>query len=139
MAPTAIGRVIERSIAAEARAVEEGHQARWSDEHGCFVVKSDTRPDVTYKVGVEAVVAASSVPRYTLRFACTCPAGVRSRDLLACKHGALVARRLERMGLAFWDGRDGSWRPVGSLLAYAREQNKPRPVAPPAPAAFFVD
>ena len=132
MAPTAtttIGRLIQRSIAAEARAVEEGHHAVWDDDARCFTVKSDTT-DATYKVGVEAVQAKLRVPRYTLRLRCTCPAGVRSRDDLACKHGAVVARRLERMGLAEWDGRDGSWRPTGGLLEYAQAANQPRPTAP---------
>lgn len=127
---TALSKIIERGIAAESRAVEEGHHARWSDEHGCFVVKSDTREGVTYRIGVEALGAPSRIPRYSLRFSCTCPAGRTAKTLLACKHGAAVARRLERMRLAEWDGRDGSWRPKGSLLEYATAANKPRPTVP---------
>mgnify|MGYP001615358808 CR=1 FL=1 len=129
MPGSGISKIVKQAIEAEARAVLEGHHAVWSDEHGCFTVKSDST-DATYRVGVEAVGSQARIPRFALRFSCTCPAGIHARTLLACKHAALVARRLERMGLAEWDGRDGSWRPTGNLLDYARDANKPRPTAP---------
>lgn len=133
--PHPLSTIVQRAIAAEVRAVEEGHHAFWSDQLACFTVKSDTRHGVTYQVRPAAIVAAPGAP-VSLRFSCSCIAGRTSRTLLPCKHGALVARRLERMGLAQFDG--GTWRPLGALLD-AAVSSSPRPVAPPAPASMFVD
>lgn len=89
----------ERNLAAEARAVEEGHHARYDAERHRFLVKSDTS-DRTYQL------AAHGAPDL-VAFSCTCPAGVRRHvpaGTVPCKHSALIARRLERQGLVRFDG-----------------------------------
>lgn len=109
---------VESALAAEVRAVEEGHHARWDDARRCFLVKSDSGPR-TYEVTVNAVVPGNRACKPWLSFGCTCPAGVKGRHAsrpVPCKHAALVARRLERMGLASWDGQQAPWRPEGDLL-----------------------
>lgn len=106
------------ALAAELRAVEEGHHARWDADRGVFLVKSDTGPR-TYEVSVQAVVYADDSA--VLRFSCTCLGSSRGRGdkPVRCKHAALVGRRLERSGLATWDGDTAPWRPTGALLAAA--------------------
>ncbi|QOR55393.1 MAG: hypothetical protein SHS37scaffold145_44 [Phage 71_18] len=110
---------VATALAAELRAVEEGHHARWDDARGLFLVKSDSGPR-TYEVHVHAVVYGDGSA--VLRFSCTCPGSTRGRDdkPMRCKHAALVARRLERMGLAEWDGTSTPWRPLGALLTAAQ-------------------
>jgi hypothetical protein len=95
---TAVG-----TINAEARAVEEGHHA-FVVEGGAIEVVSDSNPGVRYRLTYRGVGSYLVV-------SCSCPAGSHGRSValghLGCKHAALVARRLEREGLAHWDG---SWR-----------------------------
>lgn len=97
----------DRTLAAEARAVEEGHHAILdTDDRGPFArVKSDIlgHTGKSYKVRVHA-----AGPGLPLIFDCE-PDG-ETRDghqahssmggHTACKHQALAARRLEREGLA---------------------------------------
>lgn len=110
----ATARRVSQSIATEARAVEEGHRCRW--ERGLFVVKSDTGGR-TYELTVSAAGGFLVV-------SCTCPNGVKGRQRpagwLACKHRTLVARRLERAGLATF-GDDGRWRATDRLIEAARD------------------
>jgi hypothetical protein len=88
-------------LAAEIRAVEEGHNARVLPD-GSILVKSDSRAG-SYRVSIRGV--ASGV----LWFGCTCRSGEYRTSLpIPCKHAALAARRLEREGLARWE--DGTWR-----------------------------
>ncbi len=91
----------QRNLAAELRAVEEGHVARLALERGVLLVCSDTRPGVVYELRPES-------HNGLLYVTCTCPSGsCADRGApgdLACKHAALVARRLERTGLARFDG-----------------------------------
>jgi hypothetical protein len=88
-------------LAAEIRAVEEGHNARVLPD-GSILVKSESHPG-SYRVSIRGMVDG------VLRFGCTCRSGeYRSALPVPCKHAALAARRLEREGLARWD--DGSWR-----------------------------
>lgn len=103
----------ERTIAAEARAVEEGHHT-FIVVGGAIEVVSDAVPRLRYRLtyrGVNGYLVVS----------CTCPAGARGRSVvlggLGCKHSALVARRLSREGLARWDG--GAWRVGHKALAGA--------------------
>lgn len=113
---------VTAALAAECRAVEEGHHARWDDARQRFLVKSDSGPR-TYEVTVNAVVPANADAPAWLSFGCTCPAGTRGRTAsrpVPCKHAALVARRLERMGLASWAGEGAPWRPEGTLAVAAR-------------------
>jgi hypothetical protein len=88
-------------LAAEIRAVEEGHNARVLSD-GSILVKAESHPG-SYRVSIRGMVDG------VLRFGCTCRSGeYRSALPVPCKHAALAARRLEREGLARWD--DGSWR-----------------------------
>jgi hypothetical protein len=88
-------------LAAEIRAVEEGHNARVLPD-GSILVKSDSQPG-SYRVSLRRVAGG------VLWFACTCRSGeYRTALPVPCKHAALAARRLEREGLARWE--DGSWR-----------------------------
>mgnify|MGYP001607640951 CR=1 FL=1 len=109
---------VERHLAAEVRAMTEGHSVRWDDAGRCFLVKSDTRDGVTYRLTVSAVVSASRrfVP---LVVSCDCPAGVKARlqpaGLARCKHGARVMQRLEREGLARFDGTQNRFIASGTL------------------------
>lgn len=100
-----------RNLAAEVRAVEEGHQARLDD--GDVVVVSDTTTGKTYRVSTQAFGDLDLVT-----FRCRPEgAGAYTDDHLAtapragevgCKHGALAARRLAREGRVTLDG-DGQW------------------------------
>src|SRR6266702_1179555 len=88
-------------LAAEIRAVEEGHNARVLPD-GSILVKAESRPG-SYRVSIRAVADG------VLRFGCTCPSGVHRASLpVPCKHAALAGRRLEREGLARWE--DATWR-----------------------------
>jgi hypothetical protein len=88
-------------LAAEIRAVEEGHNARVLPD-GSILVKAESNPG-SYRVYLRGIDDG------VLRFGCNCRSGEYRTSLsVPCKHAALAARRLEREGLARWD--DGSWR-----------------------------
>lgn len=101
---------------AEMRAVEEGHRAILVDHstdrvgyHGLFRVVSETWPDERWLVNVWVDHAPGTLVRTT----CTCVSGQTRYQLpVPCKHGALVARRMEREGRAVW--RDGLWWTPGT-------------------------
>lgn len=88
---------LSRTIAAEARAVEEGHRA-WLEGRR-FRIVSDTT-DLRYRVTVTGMTDGGVL------FACDHPIvrGFSDRPTasnpgqLPCKHCAIVARRLEREG-----------------------------------------
>ena len=115
-------------LAAEIRAVEEGHNARVLSD-GSILVKAESHPG-SYRVSIRGIDDG------VLRFGCTCRSGeYRSSLPVPCKHAAVAARRLEREGLARWD--DGSWRlreqaqVRGARLLLARTvQRRPALVAP---------
>lgn len=92
-----------RNLAAEVRAVEEGHKVRIDHARGVFLVRSDSGPR-TYALtaqGQDGVVVVS----------CDCPAGVRTqvpRGQVPCKHAALICQRLGRAGLVMLDDF-GKW------------------------------
>jgi hypothetical protein len=116
-------------LAAEIRAVEEGHNARVLPD-GSVLVKAESRPG-SYRVTLRGVDDGM------LRFGCSCRSGEYRTSLpVPCKHAAVAARRLEREGLARWE--DGSWRlrdraqVRGARLLLARTV-QPRPV--PFPTA----
>jgi len=125
---------VSRSIAAEARAVEEGHRA-FVQPGGRIRIVSDTIPDRHYHV---AYVGRGGL----VEFCCDHPIVAGWSDqpcmtrpgLTNCKHSALAARRLEREGLARWDN---GWYLTERAEHLAAEV--PRPCAPPAPASQFVD
>jgi hypothetical protein len=88
-------------LAAEIRAVEEGHNARVLAD-GSILVKAESHPG-SYRVTIRGIDDG------VLRFGCSCRSGEYRAPLpIPCKHAALAARRLEREGLARWD--DGAWR-----------------------------
>ena len=112
-----------RSLFAECRAVESGQNARWSDEQHCFLVCSESEPGVDRQVTVSGLVVHG---RVHLLFACSCPQGTRGRGIssgrTACRHAALLARRLQREKLAFWRDSDNRWLAAGMLREAALEQ-----------------
>jgi hypothetical protein len=88
-------------LAAEIRAVEEGHNARVLPD-GSVLVKAESRPG-SYRVTLRGIDDG------VLRFGCSCRSGEYRTSLpVPRKHAAVAARRLEREGLARWE--DGSWR-----------------------------
>jgi hypothetical protein len=88
-------------LAAEIRAVEEGHNARVLPD-GSILVKAESNSG-SYRVAIRGIDDG------VLRFGCSCRSGEYRRALpVPCKHAALAARRLEREGLARWE--DGHWR-----------------------------
>jgi hypothetical protein len=115
-------------LAAEIRAVEEGHNARVLPD-GSILVKAESNPG-SYRVAIRGIDDG------VLRFGCSCRSGeYRGALPVPCKHAALAARRLEREGLARWE--DGHWRlreraqVRGARLLLARTvQRSPTPVAP---------
>lgn len=112
---------VERHLAAEVRAAEEGHSVRWSDAGACFLVKSDTRDDVTYHITVRAVVHTRR--HATLVASCDCPAGIMARQqpsgVARCKHGARLFQRLIRERMARWDPTTQRIIATGELLKAA--------------------
>ena len=87
-------------LAAEIRAVEEGHNARVLPD-GSLLVKAESHPG-SYRVVLRRIDDG------VLWFGCSCRSGeYRSSLPVPCKHAALAARRLEREGLARWE--DGFW------------------------------
>jgi hypothetical protein len=115
-------------LAAEIRAVEEGHNARVLPD-GSILVKAESNPG-SYRVYLRRVADG------LLWFGCSCRSGqYRTALPVPCKHAAVAARRLEREGLARWE--DGSWRlrdraqVRGARLLLARTvQRRPAPFAP---------
>jgi hypothetical protein len=109
-------------LAAEIRAVEEGHNARVRPD-GSILVKAESHPG-SYRVAIRGVDGG------VLRFGCSCRSGEYRTSLpVPCKHAAVAARRLEREGLARWD--DGLWRlreraqVRGARLLLARTVQRP--------------
>jgi hypothetical protein len=115
-------------LAAEVRAVEEGHNARVLPD-GSVLVKAESNPG-SYRVWIRGVRDG------VLRFGCTCRSGAYRTSLpVPCKHAAVAARRLEREGLARWD--DGVWRlheraqaRGARLLLAGTVRRRPRAVPP---------
>lgn len=106
---------VQRTIEAEARAIEEGHRAVLDLQNGGLVIVSDELDDVAYRVGAVGYSCG------TVTFDCQ-PIDRRTRlpitathghlggapGCTACKHAALAARRLEREGFVVWT--DDGWQ-----------------------------
>lgn len=117
-----------RNLAAEVRAVEEGHRARL--DQGAIVVTSDTHHGKAYRVTAVSVWAGQPIT-----FTCTPEGDAAYRDdhlhtvgapgVTPCKHAALAARRLEREGLAELAG--GRW--LATHLAQRLSGQQPVSVA----------
>lgn len=104
------------NLAAEVRAVEEGHRAvLHGDDRGPYIrVVSDTVPGKAFHVRAHTAASGAAV------FTCT-PTGAKAfvddhgertgrPGVTACKHAALAARRLEREGIV--ELVAGVWRGV---------------------------
>lgn len=91
-------RTAQRNLDAQVRATEEGHVARISEDRQSFTVKAEGGTK-SYTVRVYDLAGH-------VAFSCSCPAGRRQSPAgeSGCKHAALVALRLERAGLAHFDG-----------------------------------
>ena len=115
-------------LAAEIRAVEEGHNARVLPD-GSILVKAESHPG-SYRVVLRGIDDG------VLRLGCSCRSGEYRTSLpVPCKHAALAARRLEREGLARWE--DGTWRlrpraqvRGARLLLAGTLQRRPTPATP---------
>lgn len=101
---------IERTIAAEARAVEEGHRAFLTGS--AIRVTSDTQPGLHWLVKATASAADGS----PIAFRCEAdrwPGTMGHKPMtgeagtLPCKHAGVAVRRLEREGLARFDAVAG--------------------------------
>ena len=96
-------------LAAEIRAVEEGHNARVLPD-GSVLVKAESRPG-SYRVVLRGIAGG------VLRFGCSCRSGEYRTSLpVPCKHAALAARRARAL--------------VGGarLLGAGTVDRRPRPV-----------
>jgi hypothetical protein len=118
-------------LAAEIRAVEEGHNARVLPD-GSILVKAESHPG-SYRVMLRGLDEG------VLWFGCSCRSGEYRTSLpVPCKHAALAARRLEREGLARWE--DGVWRlreraqVRGARLLLARTVQRRPTLVPPGMA-----
>lgn len=108
-------------LAAEARAIEAGLQAR-SNGDGTFRVRSSSRDlNWTVRVGMVrqwAVEGDTQREVWVLKFTCDCEAGnARPAEAVGCLHAACVGRSLERRGLARWFG--GVWEASEKLRSVA--------------------
>lgn len=122
--------IAERNLAAEARAVEEGHHARIMPG-GWVKITSDSYREKWYEVlfvaHTDGLVSFVCRPRGRFAFredhlyACSGVPGC-----LPCKHAALAARRLEREGLAALDAA-GRWRATPRALAAASTPRSDNP------------
>lgn len=118
---------VVRSLAAEVRAVEEGHHARLVD--GTVHVKSDTDDGVTWVVSAFTV---GDLPQFT----CVAdrPTTGHARltgepGLCACKHAARAAHSMERRGLMVWV--DGLWHLTDAGVALVAAERAKYQVADP--------
>jgi hypothetical protein len=102
----------ERTVAAECRAVEEGHKARRAGDGRHFLVRSDSVAGRDYYV---RIVAGEHVCVFECDHATYHGAAQAERTFVPCKHGALAARRLEREGLLRWSS--GRWVATAKALA----------------------
>jgi hypothetical protein len=120
------------ALAAELRAVEDGHHAL-AQPDGSLLVKAESAErrragpgsPGRYRVRVEGIEDGLVV------LSCTCRSGFhRFRMPIPCKHAALAARRLEREGFVRWDE---GWRsreplPIPGLAAPERHRQFRRSV-----------
>lgn len=101
----------DKNLHAEIRGIEEGHRA-FVQDGGWVMVTSDTHPGKKYRVEFHAHVVGDGII-----FTCKPDHGpglyqddhlfITGRPgVVPCKHAALAARRLEREGLAIFNG---SW------------------------------
>jgi hypothetical protein len=110
---------LPKAVAAEVRFVEEGHHVFLLAE-GTYHVISDSLPNTTYTVEIVKFMDL-------LRGLCDCKAGRHARHGtdVPCKHVAGMFRRLEREGVAVFDGtswRDPSYTPPPPLTEAELDQ-----------------
>lgn len=114
----------ERNVAAEARAVEDGHRARVQDG-GWVKVTSDTYDGKWYRVEfvahLDGLISFSCRPEGRGAYADDHLAASASPGSVPCKHCALAARRLERERMATYDGH-GRWSVTPTTLDRIRRR-----------------
>lgn len=124
--------VADRTLAAEARAVAEGHRAYLNGD-GTLRVVSDTKPGKHYTVRATCGMDEGAGAIFTCD-----PVGnaayaddhlhttSREPGHTPCKHAAVAARRLEREGLLRWDaGRWVATAKVADVARTAAQANQP--------------
>jgi SWIM zinc finger len=116
------------ALAAELRAVEDGHHA-WAQPDGSILVKADSararRPGAPTALGARYRVRVEGVEDGLVILSCTCRSGFhRHRMPIPCKHAALAARRLEREGFLRWDHGWRSREPLPATGADLPEQHR---------------
>lgn len=120
----------ERNVAAEARAVEDGHYAVVQDG-GWVKVVSESYDGKWYRVEfvahTDGLISFSCRPEGREAYADDHLAASAAPGTVPCKHAALAARRLERERLATYDGA-GRWSVTPTTLERIRrrvEQSTP--------------
>lgn len=112
--------VAERNVAAEARAVEGGRRA-FVQDGGWVKVVSDTYDGKWYHVEfvthIDGLISFSCRPEGPNAYRDDHLAASSTPGSTPCKHAASAARRLEREGLANYDGH-GRWTVDSTLLAW---------------------
>lgn len=100
----------EANLAAEIRAVSEGHRAFLAADHRASVV-SDTTDGLHWLVTAQATHTGAGIVFHCWPDQSGCPGHgdrwSRTPGRVTCKHASLLARRLEREGFARWDR--GMW------------------------------
>lgn len=112
--------VAERNVAAESRAVEDGHRA-FVQDGGWVKVVSDTYDGKWYRVEfvthIDGLISFDCRPDGPNAYRDDHLAASSTPGSVPCKHAALAARRLEREGLANYDDH-GRWTVDSTLLSW---------------------
>lgn len=110
--------IAERNVAAEARAVEEGHRA-YVQSGGWVKVISDTHHGkwfhVEFCAHIDGLISFNCRPEGPNSYRDDHLAASASPGSVPCKHAALAARALERHDLACYDGH-GRWSITATML-----------------------
>lgn len=110
--------IAERNVAAEARAIEEGHRA-YVQDGGWVKVVSDTYRGkwfhVEFVAHVDGLISFSCRPEGPNSYRDDHLAASARPGSVPCKHAALAARALERHDLAVYDGH-GRWSITSTML-----------------------
>lgn len=126
-----------RTLAAEVRGVEEGHQARRTGDPRKVTVASDTWVRVKYNVGAsmvgETIVWTCDHNCYDHTTGKLVAARQPARGFVPCKHATRLARQLEAAGLVRWDS--GRWVPTDAAVAAGVAAPRPDVSALLAPRA----
>ena len=107
-------------LGAEVRSIEEGLRVRMLDD-GTFHVRCVSGDHEGHTLAVSGFVVHDE--GWLIKVRCDCPSGLsRPSEAVPCLHAAAVARRLERMGWARWDG--GKWYATDKAKRAVREASQ---------------